>query len=70
MSRSTSIWVILDELATVRACFTVRHEMITWLKDQPDVKAWTAMRMPDNPGRFQADSLRARVSVQDIVDFW
>lgn len=70
MTRCTTVWVILDELATVRACFTVRHEMVTWLKGQPDVKAWTALRVPVTSWRRNADQLNYRVAAQDIVDVW
>lgn len=35
MSRATTIWVVRDLGAnTTCAAFTVRHEMITWLKGQ------------------------------------
>lgn len=40
MARSHSIWVVVgttDEMALPLACFTVKHELITWLKRRLDV---------------------------------
>jgi hypothetical protein len=54
MARSQSIWVVEHKVVprfeiAIAACFTVKHEMITWLKNQEDPKQFIVMRFPDNP---------------------
>lgn len=71
MSRATSIWIILDGLRVVRAAFTVKHEMITWLKEQEqsvDISDWTANRFPDNPRT--GSHLHASVDAFVVVMCW
>ena len=54
MERSSAIYVVSTQQG-VRACFTVKHELITWCKKfnidgkHPDFAS--IMRYRDNPGR-------------------
>lgn len=67
MSRSSSIWIVLDAAQELTAGFTVRHEMITWLKKQDTLTGWLAVRIPDNPGSYRADHRYSRVPAQDLI---
>lgn len=63
MSRATSVWVVLDHRNDVKAAFTVRHELVSWLNLQDSLTGWTALRLPDGRwrdkpiGRFHAEDL-------------
>jgi hypothetical protein len=52
MARSSSIWLVYDPSGKVAAAFTVKHEMLSWIRSQPDpITTWTVHRMPDNPSK-------------------
>lgn len=56
MSRSTSIWLVVDETAHPVAAFTVKHELSTWLAKRSAelARCWWVYRMSDNPDRYMA----------------
>lgn len=50
MARATRIYLVVRhdyDGVDPQAAFTVKHEMITWLKRQPDTTGWGVMSMPD-----------------------
>lgn len=46
MARSSYIYLALDKHSTPLGAFTVKHELVTWLKNRP-YDADCVLRMPD-----------------------
>lgn len=65
MARCTSIWLVFGQNGGVRATFSVRHEMVTWVRKQDDPADWHVFRYRDNP-RF-ADDLPVRVDMGELL---
>lgn len=52
MSRAQRIYTVFEGEALI-GCFTVKHEMITWIAKHAadyEVSQWKVLRCPDNPG--------------------
>lgn len=57
MARSTTIWVVMDseDNPLPVAAFTVKHELISWLKRHPGaVRLCRVFRCSDNPAQLSA----------------
>lgn len=53
MSRSSTIWIVIDESHDVVAAFTVKHELVSFLgrqRTRDKFHLWSLYRVPDNPG--------------------
>lgn len=61
MARSTYIYVVDRPdggFPGAVAVFTVKHEMITWLKRNHEGEEWEVLRYSDNPrNRFECSSM-------------
>lgn len=53
MARYLNIYAVYDHTGDVTGCFTIKHEMVTWLdrhRDEVGFADWSVWRYPDNPG--------------------
>lgn len=59
MSRAYAIWVVTQDAEPI-AGFTVKHEMITWLRRRSDVAELLIYRVPDGfPDKSRVEYYRA-----------
>lgn len=69
MSQATTIWVAQIGFAVV-AAFTVRHEMVSWLRKQ-DIgnPQMVVYKVPDNLGRYVASPVKVYTPAQILEMF-
>lgn len=70
MSRAQNVYVVFDELGRLVGTFTVKHEMVSWVRhrDGPaDVHHWQVWRYPDNPGYGSAYRRPALLAIEELL---
>jgi hypothetical protein len=70
VSRSSYVYFVIESMPSSIepvAGFTVKHELLTWLRQQKHTDALLVYRMPDNPTGYYAQVGRTGARVVDIT---
>lgn len=73
MARSTNVYVVNSWYGSPIAAFTVKHELVTWLRKQPPI-AFILWRVPDGgprtlkPNRMKVEFEPGTTYIKGVVD--